>query len=133
MCDLVAEDESMNKPLTMFGALTLSAVALVRAASRSSSETQIYAGEIFEDRMTETSISGSPPRLHESTTFGGRYRYEFTDTSSLTCGLSAGYSQQLCSGYEHGGDDVGRQRALLTNTTQFQNHYLLRTRASRPT
>ena len=33
MCDLVAEDESMNKPLTMFGTLTLSAVAFVRAAS----------------------------------------------------------------------------------------------------
>jgi hypothetical protein len=57
----------MNKPLTMFGALTLSAVAFVRAVSRLSSETQIYAGEIFGDRMTETSISGSPPRLHEST------------------------------------------------------------------
>ena len=115
MCDLVAEEESMNKPLTMFGTLTLSAVAFVRAASRSSSETQIYAGEMFGEHMTETSISGSPPRLHESTTFGGRYTYEFTDTSSLTCGgtqLSAGYSQQLCSGYEHGGDDAGRRRAL---------------------
>jgi hypothetical protein len=77
----------MNKPLTMIAALTLSAVAFVRAASRSSSETQIYAGEMFGDRMTETSISGSPPRLHESTTFGGRYTYEFTDTSSLTCGV----------------------------------------------
>jgi hypothetical protein len=33
MCDLVAEDESMNKPLAMFGMLTLSAVAFVRAAS----------------------------------------------------------------------------------------------------
>jgi hypothetical protein len=71
MCGLVAEAESMNKPLTMFGALTLGAVAFVRAASRSSSETQIYPGEMFGDRMTETSISGSPPRLHESTTFIG--------------------------------------------------------------
>jgi hypothetical protein len=119
----------MNKPLTMFGTLTLSAVAFVRAASRASSETQIYAGEMFGDRMTETSISGSPPRLHESTTFGGRYTYEFTEGTQLP----ADYSQQLCSGYEHGGGDVGRQRALLTNTTQFQYHYLLRTRASRPT
>ena len=65
--------------------------------------------------MTETSIPGSPPRLHESTTFGSRYTYEFTDMWGTQ--LSAGYSQQLCSGYEHGGDDVGRQRALLTNTT----------------
>jgi hypothetical protein len=131
MCDLVAEDELMNKPLTMFGRLTLSAVAFVRAASRSSSETPIYAGEMFGERMTETSISGSPPRLHESTTFGGRYTYEFTDMWGTQ--LSAGYSQQLCPGYEHGGDDVGRRRALLTNTAQFQNPYLLRTKASRPT
>ena len=130
MCDLVAEDESMNKPLAMFGTLTLSAVAFVRAASRSSSETQIYAGEMFGDRV-ETSISGSPPRLHESTTFGGRYTYEFTDMWGTQ--LSAGYSQQLCPGYEHGGDDVGRRRALLTNTAQFQNPYLLRTKASRQT
>ena len=45
------------------------------------------------DRMTETSIPGSPPRLHESTTFGGRYTYEFTDMWGTQ--LSAGYSQQL--------------------------------------
>jgi hypothetical protein len=43
--------------------------------------------------MTETSIPGSPPRLHESTTFGGRYTYEFTDMWGTQ--LSAGYSQQL--------------------------------------
>jgi hypothetical protein len=67
----------MNKPVTIFGALTLSAVAFVRAASKSSSETQIYAGEMFGDRMTETSVSGSPPRLHESTTPGGRDTYEY--------------------------------------------------------
>jgi hypothetical protein len=96
MCHLVAEDESMNKLLAMFGTLTLSAVAFVRAVSRSSSETQIYAGEMFGDRMTETSISGSPPRLQESTIFGGRYT--FTDMWGTQ--LSAGYSQQLCSGYE---------------------------------
>jgi hypothetical protein len=84
MCDLVAEDESMNKPLAMFGTLTLSAVAFVRAASRSSSETQIYAGEMFGDRV-ETSISGSPPRLRESTTFGGRYTYEFMTCGAISC------------------------------------------------
>lgn len=67
----------MSNPVTMFGTLTLSAVAFVRAASRSSSETQIYAGEMFGDRMTETSVSGSPPRLHESTTLGGRDTYEY--------------------------------------------------------
>jgi hypothetical protein len=77
MCDLVAEDESMNKPVTIFGTLMLSAVAFVRAASRSSSETQIYADEMSGDRMTETSISGSPRHLHERTTFGGRYTYEY--------------------------------------------------------
>jgi hypothetical protein len=100
----------MNKPLTMFGTLTSSTVAFVRAASRSSSETQIYAGELCGDRMIETSISGSPPRLHESTTFAGCYTYEFTDTWGTQ--LSAGYSQRLCPGYEHGGDDAGRRRAL---------------------
>jgi hypothetical protein len=94
----------------MFGTLTLSAVAFVRAASRSSSETQIYAGEMFGDRMTETSIKGSPPRLYESTTFGGRCTYEFTDMWGTQ--LSAGYSPQLCPGYEHGGDEVARRRAL---------------------
>ena len=83
----------MNKPLTMFGTLTLSAVAFVRPASRSGSETQIYAGEMFGERMTETSISRSPPRLHESTTFGGGYTYEFTDMWGTQ--LSAAYSQYV--------------------------------------
>jgi hypothetical protein len=94
----------MSKPLTMFGMLSWHVFA-PRAASRPSSEIQIYAGEVFGDHMTETSISGSAPRPNESTTFGRRYTYEFTDIWGTR--LSAGYSPSHAARLDSGNSDLG--------------------------
>ena len=55
--------------------------------------------------MTETSISGSPPRPNESTTFGGRYTYEFTGMWGTQ--PPAGYSPKHAARLDSGNSDLG--------------------------
>jgi outer membrane beta-barrel protein len=94
----------MNKQLTLLGLAVLGASALhdspAAAQGQPSQEIQIYGGEIFGDRMTETSISRSTPRLDDSATFGGRYTYNFTDTwgAQLSAGYSPSYAAHVASG-----------------------------------
>ncbi len=85
----------MNHRITMFGVVTLSAAALHGApahaqAQAGSQDVQIYAGEIFGDRLTETPLSGGSPLLDDDAVFGGRYTYDLTNQWGLQ--LSAGYS-----------------------------------------
>jgi len=99
----------MNKQLMLSGLAILGAIALhdspAAAQDRSSQEIQIYGGEIFGDRMTETSISRSTPRLDASATFGGRYTYNFTDVWGVQ--LSGGYSPSRAAHVASGDSDLG--------------------------
>jgi hypothetical protein len=44
-----------------------------------SQDVQIYAGYLYGDRLLETPVSGSTPRLDDNGTFGACYTYHFTD------------------------------------------------------
>ncbi len=96
----------MNDRITMLGLVALGVAALhgapVAAQEHAGSQDiQIYAGEIFGDRLTETPLSGRSPLLDDDTAFGGRYTYDFTDQWGLQ--LSAGYSPSR-TGHVLGGD-----------------------------
>jgi len=85
----------MNTRLTGFGLAALCAIALHGAAATAQEksnhqEIQVYGGELFGDRVTETPIAGSTPRLDDNVTFGARYTYYFTDMWGLQ--LAGGYS-----------------------------------------
>jgi outer membrane beta-barrel protein len=87
-------EQSMNRQFVTLASVTLGATVLhmspAVAANPTSQEIQLYGGEIFGDRLTQTTISGSTPRFNDSATFGGRYTVNYTDTWGVQ--LSAGYS-----------------------------------------
>jgi outer membrane protein W len=75
--------------------VTLAAAALASPATDAqtrggSSVLQLYAGEMFADRIPEAALTGAHPLLDDAVAFGGRYTYYFTDQWGLQ--LSAGYS-----------------------------------------
>jgi opacity protein-like surface antigen len=100
----------MSYRIIMLGLVTLGVAALHGAPADAqqhagSQDVQIYAGEIFGDRLTETPLSGRPPLLDDDPVFGGRYTYDFTDHWGLQ--LSTGYSPSR-TGYVLGGEsDLG--------------------------
>jgi hypothetical protein len=62
-----------------------------------SQDVQLYAGQMFGDRITTTPINGSYPRLDDSVTFGGRYTFDFTPQWGRQ--FSTGYSPGRLSHY----------------------------------
>jgi outer membrane protein W len=85
----------MNRRITMLSLATLGVAALHGSpadaqAHPGSQDVQIYGGEMFGDRITETPLSGRFPHLNNDAVFGGRYTYDFTDQWGLQ--LSAGHS-----------------------------------------
>jgi len=100
----------MNHRITMLGLVTLGVAALhgapVAAQEQAGSQdVQIYAGEIFGDRLTETPLSGRYPLLDDDSIFGGRYTYDFTDQWGLQ--LSAGYSPSRTGHLLSGDSNLG--------------------------
>jgi hypothetical protein len=52
--------------------------------------------EIFGDRLTETPISGSTPRLNDTYTVGGKYNYNFN--GNFGAQFQFGYSPRVTTG-----------------------------------
>ncbi len=69
--------------------VVMSRAALADTASH---DLQIYAGEIFGDRLTSIPLTGRYPVLNDNATFGARYTY----------GLSRRFAVQLEAGYSPG-------------------------------
>lgn len=96
----------MNSRIAMLGLVTLGVAALKGApadaqARAGSQDLQIYAGEMFGDRLTEAPLTGKYPLLNDDAVFGGRYTYDFTDQWGVQ--LSGGYSPSRV-GHVVGGD-----------------------------
>lgn len=100
----------MNGRMMMLGLVTLGVAALHSQAADAQSraglqELQIYAGEMFGDRLTEAPLSGRYPLLNDDAVFGGRYTYGFTDQWGVQ--LSAGYSPSRAARIRGGDSDLG--------------------------
>jgi outer membrane beta-barrel protein len=85
--------------------MSLYATCAVAQFRPSSEDVQFYAGELFGDRLTSTSISGNHPQLDDSFTFGGRYTFNFTPQWGLQ--LSAGFAPSRISRIASGSSDLG--------------------------
>ena len=83
----------MNHRCAISGLAILSATALhgsLATGQTRNQDLQIYAGEMFGDRLTEAPLTGSHPILDDDATFGGRYTYCFTNQWGLQ--LAAGHA-----------------------------------------
>jgi outer membrane protein W len=88
-------EDRMKDHIRMLGLIMLGMAALHGAPAAAqehtgSQEVQIYAGEMFGDRLTGTPLNGRYPVLDDDAVFGGSYTYDLTDQWGLQ--LSAGYS-----------------------------------------
>ncbi len=91
--------------LVTLGVAGLQAQSAAAQSSPGSQDVQVYVGEMFGDRLTETPISGSTPRLNDNVTFGARYTYNFM--KQLGVQLSAGYTPTRAEHMASGNSDLG--------------------------
>jgi Outer membrane protein beta-barrel domain len=91
--------------LVAVGLAALRAEPAAAQSSSSSQDVQIYVGEMFGDRLTDTPLSGSTPRLSDNVIFGGRYTYNFTRQFGLQ--LSAGYAPTRAAHVASGDSNLG--------------------------
>ena len=115
----------MNRQFAMLASVTLGATVLhmspAAAADANSQEIQLYGGEIFGDRLTQTTISGSTPRFNDSATLGGRYTVNYTDTWGVQ--LSAGYSPGRAGHVRSGDGSFGITTVDLDGVWNFTPGY----------
>ncbi|PYS60627.1 MAG: hypothetical protein DMF76_13305 [Acidobacteria bacterium] len=119
------EGAHMSRRIGLLGVVAMFVAArseLARAqVSSGSQDVQIYAGELFGDRLTDTPLSGRTPRLDDSVTFGGRYTYYFTNLWGVQ--LSAGYSPSRAGHAPGGTDDLGLTTVDLDVLLNFTPGY----------
>jgi opacity protein-like surface antigen len=118
-------EQSMNRQFSLLASVTLGATMLhmspAAAAGPASQEIQLYGGEIFGDRLTQTTISGSTPRFNNSATFGGRYTVNHTDMWGVQ--LSAGYSPGRAGHVRSGDSSFGVTTVDLDGVWNFTPGY----------
>jgi outer membrane beta-barrel protein len=109
--------------LAAIGSAALHAEPATAQASSSSQDVQMYVGEMFGDRLTETPLSVATPRLNDNVTFGGRYTYNFMKQFGLQ--LSAGYTPTHASHLAGGDSDLGLTTVDLDAVWYFIPEYSL--------
>jgi outer membrane beta-barrel protein len=118
-------EQAMNRQFATLASVTLGATVLhmspAEAAGPASQEIQLYGGEIFGDRLTQTTISGSTPRFNDSATLGGRYTVNYTDTWGVQ--LSAGYSPGRAGHVSSGDSSFGVTTVDLDGVWNFTPGY----------
>jgi outer membrane beta-barrel protein len=118
-------EQSMNRQSALLASVTLGATVLhmspAAAAGANSQEIQLYGGEIFGDRLTQRTISGSTPRFNDSATFGGRYTVNYTDRWGVQ--LSAGYSPGRAGHVRSGDSSFGVTTVDLDGVWNFTPGY----------
>jgi outer membrane protein W len=91
--------------LATLGWAALHAQSATAQTTSGSQDVQIYVGEMFGDRLTQTPLSGDSPRLNDNITFGGRYTYNFIKQFGVQ--LSAGYTPTRAEHAASGNSDLG--------------------------
>jgi opacity protein-like surface antigen len=66
---------------------------------------EIFGGEVFGDKLTDTPVSGRNPRLNDAALAGIRYDYNLTDIWGVQ--LSSGYSWSRASRIPNGENTLG--------------------------
>jgi opacity protein-like surface antigen len=95
----------LSVPLVLAAALALhGAPAMAQEQARMQS-VEIFGGELFGDKLTDTPESGRNPRLNDDALAGIRYNYNFTDMWGVQ--LSSGYSWSRASRVQFGENKLG--------------------------
>ena len=73
--------------LSAIAALAIHAAPASAQVQESTQEVDVYGGELFGDKLTDRTISGTRPELDDDITYGIRYGYNFTNSFGLEVAL----------------------------------------------
>jgi len=91
--------------LPVMAALALKSAPTVAQEQARSQSVEIFGGELFGDKLTDTPVSGRNPRLNDDALAGLRYNYNFTEMWGVQ--LSSGYSWSRASRVQVGENKLG--------------------------
>ena len=91
--------------LPVMAALALKSAPTVAQEQARSQSVEIFGGELFGDKLTDTPVSNRNPRLNDDALAGIRYNYNFTDMWGVQ--LSSGYSWSRASRVQFGENKLG--------------------------
>ena len=86
-------------------ALALQSAPALSQEQAGAQSVEIFGGELFGDRLTDTPLSGRTPRLNDDALAGLRYNYNLTDMWGVQ--LSSGYSWSRASRLQTGKNLLG--------------------------
>jgi opacity protein-like surface antigen len=91
--------------LPAMAALALQSTQVLAQEQALTQSVEIFGGELYGDKLTETPVSGRNPRLNDDALAGIRYNYYFTDLWGVQ--LSSGYSWSRASRIPLGENKLG--------------------------
>ena len=89
----------------LVAALALQSAPAAAQEQPRSQSVEIFGGELFGDKLTDTPLSGRNPRLNDDALAGIRYNYNITDMWGVQ--LSSGYSWSRASRVQFGENKLG--------------------------
>ena len=106
----MSQSSSRHGRYAMAGAVLIAASALQGAPALAQEQpraqsVEIFGGELFGDKLTDTPVSGRNPRLNDDALAGLRYNYNFTEMWGVQ--LSSGYSWSRASRVQVGENKLG--------------------------
>lgn len=91
--------------LPAMAALALQSTQALAQEQAGTQSVEIFGGELYGDKLTDTPVSGLNPRLNDDALAGIRYNYDFTDMWGVQ--LSSGYSWSRASRIQLGENKLG--------------------------
>lgn len=103
--------------LAAVGALMLATAPAMAQVEARSSEAHVYAGQLFGDDLTDTTISGQTPELDDDLAYGVRYGYNFNQSWGLE--LSLGHNPNSVTGLAGSDIDIDLSTVDLNAVWHF--------------
>jgi opacity protein-like surface antigen len=97
--------------LPVLAALALQCTPAMAQEQAGMQSVEIFGGELFGDKLTDTPVAARNPRLNDDAVAGIRYNYNFTDMWGVQ--LSSGYSWSRASRIQFGDNKLGLTTADL--------------------
>ena len=90
LANFLAKHAVAGSVVAAMAALALQSAPVIAQEQPRTQSVEIFGGELFGDKLTDTPLSGRNPRLNDDALAGLRYNYNLTDMWGVQ--LSSGYS-----------------------------------------
>jgi opacity protein-like surface antigen len=105
LANFLAQHAVASSVVPAMAALALQSAPVAAQELPRTQSVEIFGGELFGDKLTDTPLSGQNPRLNDDALAGLRYNYNFTNMWGVQ--LSSGYSWSRVSRTPVGDNKLG--------------------------